>query len=83
MDVLAGAKSKLGDGGIKLVSFEFGACHIDTGFHFRDFYTFFEDLGMTIHRLTPSGYMHPLDKYSEILEQYGTTNYIASRLDLD
>ena len=82
MDVLAGAETMLKSGRVRVASFEFGACHVETGYHFRDFYQFFMDLRMSVYRLTPNGYLHPLSKYSEILEQYGTTNYVASMPDL-
>ncbi len=83
LDVLEkGSLNMFGKGAIKMVSFEFGGCNIDTRTFFQDFFYFFKDRGMKIYRITPSGYMHHVDTYSEILEQFRTTNFLATGVDL-
>jgi FkbM family methyltransferase len=79
LDVLRGAKDMLAKRAIGSVQFEFGGCNIDTRTFFQDFYYFFKDAGMVIHRITPSGYLHPITQYRELNEQFGTTNYLAIR----
>ena len=79
LDVLAGAIGMLRKRAIDIVTFEFGGCNIDTRSFFQDFYYFFEDVGMRISRITPSGYLYPIGSYTEILEQFRTTNFVATR----
>jgi len=62
---------------IGMVMFEFGGCNIDTRTFFRDFWHFFSDRGMRLHRITPGGSLFPLDRYTESLEQFRTTNFLA------
>jgi FkbM family methyltransferase len=81
LDVLAGASRMFEQKAVDLVTFEFGGCNIDTRSFFQDFYYFFQNVGMNISRITPSGYLYPIHTYSEILEQFRTTNFVASRLD--
>jgi hypothetical protein len=38
---------------------------------------FFQGAKMKIRRITPSGYLHPIESYKEIDEQFRTTNFIA------
>ncbi len=77
LDALAGAKTMLNNKSIDIVTFEFGGCNIDTRTFFQDFWYFFTGLNMTIFRITPSGYLHPIDSYEEIHEQFRTMNFIA------
>ena len=77
MDVLLGSRSFLEEKKIKLISFEFGGCNIDTRTYFKDFYYFLSDLGYTTYRITPTGYCQKIDKYEELLEQFRTTNYLT------
>lgn len=79
LDVLTGANSMLTKQAIEVVSFEFGGCNIDTCSYFQDFYYFFKSVGMRIFRITPSGYLYPIDSYLEIYEQFRTTNFVAIR----
>lgn len=81
LDVLAGAANMLGSGRIDMVTFEFGGCNIDTRTFFQDFYYLFTGYGMSLFRICPSGYFFPITGYSEILEQFRTTNYLAVRKD--
>ena len=77
LDALVGAKRMFETKSIDMVSFEFGGTHIDTRTFFRDFWYFFTDAKMRIFRITPSGYLSPIDSYKEIHEQFAATNFIA------
>ena len=79
LDVLIGAKSMFMSNAIDCVTFEFGGCNIDTRTFFRDFFYFFTERNMAVFRITPSGYLMRIEKYSEICEQFRTTNFIAVR----
>ncbi|MFH1671869.1 MAG: FkbM family methyltransferase [Pseudomonadota bacterium] len=78
LDVLAGASNMFNSKLVDIVTFEFGGCNIDTRSFFQDFYYFFQDVGMKISRITPSGYLYPIDSYKEICEQFRTTNFLAT-----
>jgi FkbM family methyltransferase len=82
LGVLEGSKEMLKRKMIKMVSFEFGGCNIDTRIFLRDFYYLFEEFGFLLYRITPSGYFFSLDRYSEKLELFRTTNFLAIRKDL-
>lgn len=77
LDVLSGASQMLQNRAIDIITFEFGGTHIDTRCYFQDFFYFFKNVGMNILRITPSGYLYPIKSYSENLEQFRTTNYVA------
>jgi len=77
LDALHGARKMFDSESIDIVSFEFGGCNIDTRTFFRDFWYFFEEVNMNILRITPSGYLHPIESYKEIHEQFRTMNLIA------
>ena len=79
LDVLAGASSMFHQEAIDIVTFEFGGCNIDTRSFFQDFYYFFEEINMSIFRITPSAYLYPINSYKEIFEQFRTTNFVALR----
>lgn len=81
LDVLYGAESMFKANAIDMVTFEFGGCNIDTRTFFQDFFYFFSGINMVIYRVTPSGSRVKIDKYSEILEQFRTTNFLAVRKD--
>ncbi len=82
MDVLEGSKEMLSRNVIKMISFEFGGCNIDTRTFLKDFYYLFNKHGFLLYRITPSGYFFLLDNYSEKLEQFRTTNFIGIRKDM-
>lgn len=71
---LRGAKRVLKE--TKVVQFEFGGANIDTKTYFQDFFYFFRDLGFTLWRITPLG-LRVVSAYSERMERFVTTNYIA------
>ena len=78
LDVLNGAAQCLSDRKIKTISFEFGGCNIDSKTFFQDFFYFLKKNGYNeIFRITPSGYILPIKKYKEELEQFKTSNYFA------
>ena len=77
LDVLHGTLALFERQAVDLVTFEFGGCNIDTRTYLRDFYRFFEARGMRLHRITPSGYLHPISRYRETEEQFNTVNYVA------
>ncbi|MGB9181024.1 MAG: FkbM family methyltransferase [Pyrinomonadaceae bacterium] len=77
LDVLRGGERMFESGSVSLASFEFGGCNIDTRTYFQDFYYFFKKYGMEIFRVTPSGYLLPVNSYREAFEQFRTTNFLA------
>lgn len=82
LDVLEGSKEMLAKEMIKMISFEFGGCNIDTRTFLRDFYYLFKQFGFLLYRITPSGHFYLLDNYSEKLEMFRTTNFIGIRKDI-
>ena len=76
--VLHGASRMLAAGGIRMVTFEFGGCHVDSRIFFRDFHDLLTRAGLgRISRITPSGFLAPVGPYRVELEQFRTTNYLA------
>lgn len=61
---------------VKVVQFEFGGCNIDTRSFFQDFWYFFLEKGFSLYRNSPIGSI-PIPRYTESLEYFQTTNYIA------
>ncbi len=82
LDVLEGSRETLKRKMIKMISFEFGGCNIDTRTFLRDFYYLLNEFSFLLYRITPSGYFYSIEKYSEKLEQFRTTNFIGIRKDL-
>ena len=80
LDVLRGGGGLFERRAIRAVQFEFGGSNIDTRTYFRDFFYFFRERGMMIHRILPSGHLLPISRYREIDEQFRTTNFLALRL---
>lgn len=81
LDALVGARKMFAHKSIDIVTFEFGGCNIDTRSFFRDFWYFFSEFNMKLFRITPSGYLYPIESYKEIHEQFRTTNFVALRND--
>lgn len=79
LDCFKGAESMFDKRAIGLVTLEFGGANIDTRTYFRDFWYFFEPLGMDLYRITPSGYLFKVEHYYETQEQFMTTNFLAMR----
>lgn len=76
LDALSGADQTLGS--TSLIQFEFGGCNIDTRTFFHDFWKFFQPRGFRLYRLT-SRKPVAVTYYSESLEHFRTTNYVAVR----
>jgi FkbM family methyltransferase len=78
LDVLKGGLRMFRERRIRMVSFEFGGCNIDTRTYFQDFWYFFRENGMNkIYRITPSGHLVHLPQYKEVYEQFRTTNFLV------
>jgi FkbM family methyltransferase len=78
LDVLRGADGLFAGRRVRMVTFEFGGCDIDSRTFFQDFWYFFRDRGMgRVYRITPSGYLAPIRDYREADEQFRTTNYLV------
>ena len=78
LDVLQGGLRMFSDRKIRMVSFEFGGCNIDSRTYLQDFYQFFRENGMKhMFRIAPSGYLVPLHEYKEAYEQFRTTNFLV------
>lgn len=78
LSVLKGAEQAFAAGRVRSVLFEFGGCNIDSRTYFRDFYYFFHRFAKArIFRVTPSGFLQPIDCYREQLEQFITTNFFV------
>jgi FkbM family methyltransferase len=80
LDALSGAKMMFDKKLVDIVTFEFGGCNIDTRTFLQDFWYFFNQVGMTLFRITPSSYLYPIQSYKEIDEQFRTTNFLASKV---
>ncbi len=79
LSVLQGAQRMLHEKRIKALTFEFGGGSICTRSFVRDFFRFLEPYGMQFYRVTPSGYVHPIAKYSEFLEKFAVTNFLVTQ----
>lgn len=77
LDLFLGAKCMFQAGAVKIATFEFGGCNIDTHTYFQDYFYYFQEMGMDLYRITPSGYLYPINGYSEMQEQFKTTNFAA------
>jgi FkbM family methyltransferase len=78
LNILKGSNLTLMNGRIKIISFEFGECYIGSRTYFKDVYHFLKTYGMKeLFRITPSGYLYSIKKYSEEYEQFFPTNYLA------
>lgn len=82
LDVLMGGMRMLQERKIRMLSFEFGGCNIDTKTYFQDFWYFFKDTPMNcIYRITPSGYLVPLLEYKDEYETLRCTNFLVLQSD--
>jgi FkbM family methyltransferase len=83
LEVLNGGARMFAERRIKIVTFEFGGCNIDSRTFVQDFYYFFNAHGMSsIFRILPSGDLQQIKGYHEALEQFRTTNFLVQRVDL-
>lgn len=80
LDVLGGGTEMFRKGAVHQVLFEFGGPAIDTRTFLKDFFIFFQDAGLSLARLTPSGHRVPLQGYRGSYEQFrGCSLLVASR----
>lgn len=77
MDVFKGGINMIQNQNVKMISFEFGGCNVDTHTHFKDFFIFMNKNHYDVYRITPTGYCYKIEKYKEIFEQFRTTNFLA------
>ncbi|MDC1255764.1 FkbM family methyltransferase [Paracoccaceae bacterium] len=61
---------------VKCIQFEFGGANLDAKTSFQDFWYFFTKREFDLFRISPFGLIS-VRKYTEMLEIYRTTNYIA------
>ena len=61
---------------IRMVQFEYGSRNLDTRTCFRDFWSFFQRHGFSLHRITPRG-AQAIHSYSVWEESLVTTNFVA------
>lgn len=74
-NILRGASNLINSGAIELIQFEFGPCNIDSRTFFQDFF-YLLNPRYRIHRLLRDG-LAPIDNYSELLEVFRVTVYLA------
>jgi FkbM family methyltransferase len=74
---LRGASDFLANRRIRALSFEFGGCNIDSRTYFQDFWYALRQTGFRLFRILPAGTLLEIEKYSESLEAFATTNYVA------
>lgn len=80
LDVLQGGRQTIAAQKCGAVQFEFGGANIDTRTYLRDFFSFFRECGYGLAIIGQSGLV-PLARYSEALEQFAVTNFVARPLD--
>jgi hypothetical protein len=78
LSALGGASRLLERKVIRALSFEFGGCNIDSRTYFQDFWHLLRDSGFQVFRILPRGRLLRIDHYSEHLEVFTTTNYLAA-----
>lgn len=76
LEVLRGATKTLRE--VKAVQFEFGGTSLDAGTYFRDYWKFFEHLGYSLYRYSPSGLIE-IKEYNLKDEVFEFMNYLAVR----
>jgi FkbM family methyltransferase len=62
----------------RIIQFEFGEVNVDARIFFRDYWNFFSDRGFEVYRVTKRRPIR-IYKYSEDLETFSVTNYLAVR----
>jgi FkbM family methyltransferase len=78
LDVLQGGLRMIQSKKIRMISFEFGGCNIDSRTYFQDYWYFFQENEFgNIFRITPSGHLHLIQQYKESDEQFRTTNFLV------
>lgn len=77
LEALKSADKALSQQAIRALAFEFGGTSIDTRSYFQDFWYFLKERGYTIARINPFFAPVIIDRYSESLETFRVTNFIA------
>jgi FkbM family methyltransferase len=77
MRCLNGAKDSISQ--FKIVQFEFGEINVDARLFFKDFWNFFKSHEFDLYRITRRRPIK-IDSYSEDLETFAVTNYLAVRV---
>jgi FkbM family methyltransferase len=77
LKVLQGAKDMINAGNIDFIQFEFGGTAIDAHIYFQDFFYLLKDK-YNIYRILRNG-LRPIYQYSELQENFITTNFFAER----
>lgn len=77
LDVLKGARRMLAERRVDVLTFEFGGCNIQTRTYLLDFWRLLQGHDFALARITPSGYLAPMERYREADEQFITTNFVA------
>jgi FkbM family methyltransferase len=78
LEILRGAPHLFESKKIVLIAFEFGGCNIDSRTYLRDFYELFVSHGMSLSRVTAFGTLRPISGYTEALERFKTTCFVAT-----
>lgn len=76
LDVLRGGARAMAARRISAVQFEFGGTDIDTRVFLQDFFYLFKEHDYQLYIVAP-GRLVRVDGYSELLEQFVATNYLA------
>lgn len=79
MQTLKGATKSIKNGKINAVAFEFGGCNIDSKVFFKEYWNFFIAHNFDLYIINPISGLQHIPTYSEVLEVYLTTNYVAIR----
>jgi hypothetical protein len=53
LDLLLGARHMFEAGAVKIATFEFGGCNIDTHTCFQDYFYYFKEMNMDLYRIIP------------------------------
>jgi FkbM family methyltransferase len=78
LEALKGANRLLEEKRIRVITFEFGGCNIDSRTYVKDFWSLLvKQYGFTFYRLAPGRRLIILERYSESLERFNWQNILA------
>jgi len=78
LEVMRGGMEMFSTGKIGMVQFELASANVDSRVFLRDIFRFVRGYEFDVFRITPSGYLHPIPKYHERMEQFWTTNFLCA-----
>jgi FkbM family methyltransferase len=78
LQVLRGAAGMIGRKAVRYIQFEYGAANIDSRDLLKDFFTFFDGTGYSLHKIHPDGYSH-YPRYNHRVENFQYQNWLAVR----